>query len=178
MTSSTSAGSTAGAFSSSACTMVAPRSSGRRSTSDPLFARPIGVRAVATMTASMFVLLVAAAEWYRWGRKPPPSISRMPDDVEASASDLPAERARRLADLDDLRARGVDPYPVRFDRDRTLGELRAEFGDLPPGTETETAVRVAGRILLLRRQGKLTFATIRDQSGTVQLFVSRAELGE
>ena len=48
----------------------------------------------------------------------------------------------------------------------------AEFGDLEAGTETDTAVRVAGRILLIRRQGKLTFATMRDQSGTVQLFVS------
>jgi lysyl-tRNA synthetase class 2 len=108
----------------------------------------------------------------------------MPDDdapVEAPAdlpADLPNERARRLADLDELRAAGVDPYPVRFDRDRTLSQLRSEFGDLPPGTETEVRVRVAGRIRLLRRQGKLTFATIRDQSGAVQLFVSRAELGE
>ncbi|HEY3674099.1 MAG TPA: lysine--tRNA ligase [Acidimicrobiia bacterium] len=106
----------------------------------------------------------------------------MPDDADAPASelpaDLPAERARRLADLDDLRARGVDPYPVRFDRDRTLAELRADFGDLPAGTETEVRVRVAGRILLLRRQGKLTFATVRDQSDAVQLFVSRSVLGE
>src|SRR6476659_8143566 len=106
----------------------------------------------------------------------------MPDDADAPApeppADVPEERARRLADLDDLRARGVDPYPVRFDRDRTLAELRADFGDLPPGSETEVRVRIAGRILLLRRQGKLTFATIRDQSGSVQLFVSRKELGE
>ena len=73
----------------------------------------------------------------------------MPDD-DAPAVDppaeVPSERARRLADLDDLRAGGVDPYPVRFDRDRTLAELRADFGDLPPGTETEVRVRVAGRI--------------------------------
>jgi lysyl-tRNA synthetase class 2 len=92
--------------------------------------------------------------------------------------DAPAERSRRLADLDDLRAEGVDPYPVRFDRDRALAQLRDEFVDLPAGTETDTTVRVAGRIMLLRRQGKLTFATIRDQSASVQLFVSRAELGE
>jgi len=99
-----------------------------------------------------------------------------PDD--APGLDAPAERARRLGDLEALRHEGVDPYPVRFDRDRTLADLRAEFGDLPPGTETDVAVRVAGRIMLLRRQGRLSFATIRDQDGTVQLFASRAELGE
>jgi lysyl-tRNA synthetase class 2 len=97
---------------------------------------------------------------------------------EPAPLDAPAERARRLADLEALRARGVDPYPVRFDRDRTLAELRAEFGALEPGTETDVPVRVAGRIMLLRRQGKLTFATIRDQSDSVQLFVSRRELGD
>jgi len=106
-----------------------------------------------------------------------------PDDdptaVDPTAAlDVPAERARRLADLDALRARGIDPYPVRFDRDRTLAELRAEFGDLEPGVETDVPVRVAGRILLLRRMGKLTFATIRDQSGAVQLLVSRRDLGD
>ncbi len=108
--------------------------------------------------------------------------ARVPDDAAAedpnAPVDAPAERARRLADLDALRARGVDPYPVNFARDRTLAELRNEFGGLEPGVETDTAVSVAGRILLIRRQGKLTFATMRDQSGSVQLFVSNAELGE
>ncbi len=105
-----------------------------------------------------------------------------PDAPDASdgqpALDVPAERARRLADVEELRAQGVDPYPVRFDRDRTLGELRQEFGDLAAGTETATSVRVAGRILLIRRQGKLTFATVRDQSGSAQLFVSSDAIGE
>ena len=97
---------------------------------------------------------------------------------EQPALDVPGERARRIADIEELRAQGIDPYPVRFDRDRTLSELRAEFGDLEAGTETETSVRVAGRVLLIRRQGKLTFATVRDQSDSVQLFVSSDAVGE
>ena len=52
MRSSTSVGSSSGTFSSSALTMVADRSSGRISTSEPFPARPMGLRAVATMTAS------------------------------------------------------------------------------------------------------------------------------
>ena len=118
--------------------------------------------------------------WYRSASVPDPTIAlAMSDPPEDSTPlDVPVERARRLADVEEMRARGEDPYPVRFDRDRSLGEMRAEFGDLPAGTETDTAVRVAGRVLLIRRQGKLAFATIRDQSGSVQLFVSRDEVGD
>jgi lysyl-tRNA synthetase class 2 len=87
------------------------------------------------------------------------------------------ERDRRIAKLDELRDAGVEPYPVRFDRDHTTAQVRAEHPDLEPGTETEDVVRVAGRILLLRRQGKLTFATMRDGTGPIQLFVSQQDLG-
>src|SRR3954452_8509904 len=52
MRSSTSEASSAGTLAMAALTMWAPKSSGRQSTRDPLLARPIGVRAVETMTAS------------------------------------------------------------------------------------------------------------------------------
>ena len=87
------------------------------------------------------------------------------------------ERDHRWGKVEALRARGVDTYPVRFDRDHTAAELAERYGTLPPGTETDDEVRVAGRILLLRRQGRLSFANLRDGSGTVQLFVSRADVG-
>jgi lysyl-tRNA synthetase, class II len=88
------------------------------------------------------------------------------------------EQERRVASLDSLRARGVEPYPVRFDRDHTLAEVRAEFDGLADGEESDRRVRVAGRILLIRRQGKLTFATVRDGTDALQLFVSRAVIGD
>ena len=93
-------------------------------------------------------------------------------------SDLQDERARRLAKVEAERERGRDPYPVRFDRTHTTAELHAAYGAIDAGAETDDIVRVAGRILLERRQGKLTFATLRDGTGTVQLFVSRAVIGD
>ncbi len=93
-------------------------------------------------------------------------------------SDLQDERARRLAKVEAERERGRDPYPVRFDRTHTTAELHAAYGAIDAGAETDDIVRVAGRILLVRRQGKLTFATLRDGTGTVQLFVSRAVIGD
>ena len=87
------------------------------------------------------------------------------------------ERRRRLAKVEALRAEGVEPYPVRFDRTHTAAELHERWDRLEPGDETDDVVRVAGRLLLIRRQGRLTFATLRDGTGTVQLFVSDAEIG-
>jgi hypothetical protein len=71
------------------------------------------------------------------------------------------ERAQRIAKQERLTARTGPAY--RFDRDHTLAEIRDEFGELDPGRETETAVRVAGRIRLIRRHGGLVFADSRTR---------------
>jgi lysyl-tRNA synthetase class 2 len=99
-------------------------------------------------------------------------------DDAAVGSGLAAEKARRLGRVQELRARGVEPYPYRFDRTHTLGELRARWGDLEAGTETADRVTVAGRVMLKRDSGKLVFLTIRDRDDEAQLFVSLAELGD
>jgi lysyl-tRNA synthetase class 2 len=89
-----------------------------------------------------------------------------------------SERERRLEKVAELRAVGDDPYPVRFDRTHSTAELHEQWGGIDDGSETDAVVRVAGRIMLLRRQGKLTFATVRDGTGQVQLFVSRNVVGD
>jgi lysyl-tRNA synthetase, class II len=100
------------------------------------------------------------------------------DDGGLSGSGLAAEKAKRFAKIDAMRAAGANPYPYRFDRSHTLAEVRADHGDLEAGTETEVRVTVAGRIMLQREQGKLIFATMRDSSGELQLFVSKAVIGD
>ncbi|MEM9041606.1 MAG: lysine--tRNA ligase [Actinomycetota bacterium] len=80
--------------------------------------------------------------------------------------------------MDELRDAGEQPYPYRFDRTHTLAELRTGWGALEPGVETDDQVSVAGRLMLLRDSGKLVFATIHDRSGEVQLFVSKAVVGD
>jgi lysyl-tRNA synthetase, class II len=100
------------------------------------------------------------------------------ESVELGTNGLEQEKARRLGSLDALRAQGTNPYPYRFDRSHTLGEIRNEFGALEAGSETETRVNVAGRILLKRDQGKLIFATLQDRETSIQLFVSKAIVGD
>src|SRR6476660_90983 len=74
-------------------------------------------------------------------------------------------RERRLAKLDGLRGRGVEPYPVRFDRDVTAVQLQREYAGLAPGTDTGRVARLAGRMLGERRHGGLDFADLRDETG-------------
>lgn len=99
-------------------------------------------------------------------------------DDAATGSGLAAEQQRRLGLVDAVRDGGGNPYPYRFDRTHTLAEIRDGWGHLEPGIETEDAVAAAGRIMLKRDSGKLVFATIRDRSGEVQLFISKAVVGD
>jgi lysyl-tRNA synthetase class 2 len=95
-----------------------------------------------------------------------------------TGSGLQAERSRRLGRVEEIRGAGTEPYPYRFDRSHTLREIRQRWGSLEPGAETGEEVDVAGRLMLLRDSGKLVFATMRDRGGEIQLFVSKAEVGD
>ncbi len=111
-------------------------------------------------------------------------MTAAPDDQAPTAPDVPtapgvleAERAKRFAKVDAQRATGTD-LPYRFDRTHTLAEVREAHGGLEAGAETDERVTVAGRLMLQRHQGKLIFGQLRDRSGELQLFVSRAVVGD
>ncbi len=91
-------------------------------------------------------------------------------------SDLPEQLRVRRQKLDRLRAAGTDPYPVGFPRTATAAELRARYADLPPDTATGARAGVAGRVVLNRLGGKLSFATLRDGTGEIQLMLSADRL--
>ncbi len=105
----------------------------------------------------------------------PETPAFVPADLEGAAV---AERAKRIEKVVQARGAGTEPYPVGFERSSTCAELRARFDHLEPGEETTEVVRVAGRLLLFRDQGKLCFATIRDGTDSIQLFVSRSVVGD
>ncbi len=120
-----------------------------------------------------------------YGRKPvnndgqqssAPESGENSDDV--SAGGLEFERNRRLTEIQDLRTQGINPYPYRFDRTDEVIALRTRHGHLDAGTETDDHVTIAGRVMLKRDQGKLVFITLRDRSGDIQLFVSKAVVGD
>jgi lysyl-tRNA synthetase, class II len=71
----------------------------------------------------------------------------------------------------------VSSGAYRFERDHTLGELLVKHKDLGPGQQANERVRVAGRLISIRRHGGLSFAHIVDRSGSIQLFVDTRLVG-
>jgi lysyl-tRNA synthetase class 2 len=76
-------------------------------------------------------------------------------------------RDERLRKLDELKKLGVNPYPAHTERTHKLGEISAKFEELK-GHETT----VAGRITNIRKFGKIAFLVIKDDAGSMQLFLS------
>lgn len=79
-------------------------------------------------------------------------------------------RNERLKKLDELKARGIDPYPSKSHRDTKIAEVVEDF-DAHDGKE----VCVAGRIVAIRSFGKLVFIKIRDITGEVQVFMRASD---
>ncbi len=100
-----------------------------------------------------------------------------PTTVTAPAELTEHERVRRQK-LVELREKGVDPYPYRFDRSHANADLQDLYRELTVGAETPDVVRVAGRIMARRDTGKLQFIDLLDGTGKLQLFISKATVGE
>lgn len=82
----------------------------------------------------------------------------------------------RLEKLEKIVELGHDPFGQRFDNHLQIAEARAKCPE-ESGVNGEK-VRVAGRIMLRRKAGKLRFFDIRDASGKVQLLFSRGDLSD
>jgi lysyl-tRNA synthetase, class II len=94
------------------------------------------------------------------------------------ASKLAEIVAGRRAKVADLRAAGIEPYPVRFRPTHTVAEVRREHPELEPGEETGATVTVAGRLVAKREMGKLRFLVLREDGAELQLFCPIKALDE
>ncbi|GIV98410.1 MAG: lysine--tRNA ligase [Herpetosiphonaceae bacterium] len=90
--------------------------------------------------------------------------------------DLNEFQLQRRTKLERLRSAGIDPFPAHVEpRTHTLAALLERFAEL---AASEAEVRTHGRIRLRRVMGKSSFAHIEDESGRVQIFLSRRDIGE
>ncbi|EEC73626.1 hypothetical protein OsI_08130 [Oryza sativa Indica Group] len=81
--------------------------------------------------------------------------------------------------VEELRGKGYEPYAYKWDRTHTTKELQDGYTHLENGEVcADVAVSIAGRIVARRAFGKLVFMTVRDDSGTIQLYCEKDSLTE
>ncbi len=79
-------------------------------------------------------------------------------------------RNERLRKLEEIRERGIDPYPAKSNRNTKIIDVINHF-DEKKGQE----VIVVGRIVAIRSFGKLVFIKLRDYTGDVQIFMKATD---
>jgi lysyl-tRNA synthetase class 2 len=83
------------------------------------------------------------------------------------------EREDRLRKLYNLKDLNINPYPAKVNRDTYVKEFINNFDKL---NSEQKKVTIAGRIRSLRSHGNLTFVNLEDESGSVQVVISKKEL--
>ncbi|MDE5706423.1 lysine--tRNA ligase [Muribaculum sp.] len=87
--------------------------------------------------------------------------------------ELSEQEIIRRGSLDEMRNRGIDPYPAAlYPVDAYTTEIKETFSDDAPQRE----VCVAGRIMSRRIMGKASFMELQDSRGRVQVYISRDDL--
>jgi lysyl-tRNA synthetase, class II len=111
-----------------------------------------------------------------------------PNQQQPTASEATLEAARREK-LRKIRDLGIDPWGSRFDGHQRIGDIRGRESEITtapadqaePGHPPEMhgpTVRAAGRIVLRRPSGKVHWLQIRDWSGTIQVMIGKAQVGD
>ena len=92
-------------------------------------------------------------------------------DKQALAPELlNDERALRLKRREEFMAEGTNPYPEHSEVRDYAADIESKYADLADGEDTEDVVKIGGRIVAKRGQGKIMFVVVRDATADIQLF--------
>ena len=93
--------------------------------------------------------------------------------MENAQTDINVLIKRRYEELEELKNRGVEPFAYSYETDSYSEEIKYDFEKYE-----NKDVKLAGRIMAIRRMGKASFAHIMDQKGRIQIYLKKDEIGE
>ena len=79
----------------------------------------------------------------------------------------------RLEKLGQIKELGVNPYPFSYDRTHFAADVIEKYEP-----DVQQNVKIAGRIMAVRKHGKAAFCHIMDSSGRIQIYVRKDQVGE
>ncbi len=94
------------------------------------------------------------------------------------ASTLNDERATRLAKRASLFEAGQNPYPEHSEIEDYVVDIETKYAELADGEDTEDVVKIGGRVVAKRGQGKIMFIVVRDATAEIQLFCRINDMDE
>ena len=80
---------------------------------------------------------------------------------------------RRFEELSELYEKGFEPFAYSYDVDNYSQTIKDNFEELD-----QKDVKIAGRIMAIRRMGKASFTHIQDREGRIQIYLRKDEVGE
>jgi lysyl-tRNA synthetase class 2 len=93
-------------------------------------------------------------------------------------SNLDRITQQRLAKLDRIKSRGVEPYPHKYSTSHATEQAVALLNQKRKSSKSLSAITIAGRVTAKRRMGKISFLDLRDGSGKLQLYIHRDQIVE
>ena len=93
--------------------------------------------------------------------------------MENNQTDINVLIKRRYEELEELKKKGFEPFAYSFDTDTYSTDIKNDFQNYE-----NKDVKIAGRLMALRRMGKASFAHIIDQKGRIQIYLKKDDIGE
>jgi lysyl-tRNA synthetase, class II len=93
--------------------------------------------------------------------------------VENNQTDINVLIKRRYEELDELKNKGIETFAYSFDADTYSEDIKNDFEKYE-----NKDVKLAGRIMTIRRMGKASFAHIMDQKGRIQIYLKKDDIGD
>lgn len=82
------------------------------------------------------------------------------------------ERKEKLKKLEDLK---INPYPAKAGRSHSVCDILDDFSNFEKG---KTEITLCGRLRSKRVHGNLSFVDLEDESGRIQVAISKKEVGD
>jgi lysyl-tRNA synthetase class 2 len=93
--------------------------------------------------------------------------------VENNLADINVLIKRRYEELNELKNKGIETFAYSFDVTNYSEDIKKEFE-----IYENKDVKLAGRIMTIRRMGKASFAHIMDQKGRIQIYLKKDDIGD
>ena len=93
--------------------------------------------------------------------------------MENNQIDINVLIKRRYEELEELKNKGIETFAYSFDTDTYSEDIKSDFEKYE-----NKDVKLAGRIMTIRRMGKASFANIMDQKGRIQIYLKKDDIGD